>query len=341
MSATQSETDLMHPVNSPANTLPEYVERAHVGEISIRPPGVFTGAGVTVYAARGAREKMQRFAQRFFDEPTHGEVTSEVLGPVALFVFFNVDRLSSPAQPMGWTPNREFSLCFPLVLKFRDAPQRARLGLWAPYVVIDNARGMVTGRESWGWFKSYGVVDSPRHSKDGVESILQTMIFTSFDPNTEGKNEKLISVRSNAEATGVIEKIEHAVDDGEHLCREFLKLIAEGLDDSALFWDLVKMWKRHEIPAFNLKQFRAAEDASRACYQAITTCPLKVTNISSMHLLPANLEINITHCDSHRIVEQLGFPGQTFPTSASLFIEMDYEAENGEVLWQSNRISAI
>ena len=195
---------------------------------------------------------------------------------------------------------------------------------------------MVTGRESWGWFKGYGTVESPRDSStDCVDSSLRTMIFTSFDPNTEGKKEKLIQVRSKAGTAPMIEKIEHSLDDGGHLCQEFLNLLAEGVEDPVLFWDLVKMWAKHEIPAFNLKQFRAVEDSSKACYQAITTCPLKITKIHSMHRLPRNLEISITPCDSHRIVEQLGFPGQTFPTVRSLFTEMDYEADVGEVLWQA------
>ena len=280
---------------------------------------------------------MQAFAERFFDAPTNGEVRAEVLGPLALFVFFNVDKLSSPAQPMGWTPNKEFSLTIPLVLKFKDDPEKIRLGLWAPYVIIDNARGMVTGRESWGWFKGYGSVKSPRDpDKDGINSSMKTMIFTTFDPNTEGKTEKLISVRSTSGSNPGMDRIEAPRVRDNHMCREFLHLLSEGAEDPSLFWQMVKMWAKHEIPAFNLKQIRAAEDPGKACYQAITTSPLKITRLEGMHRLPGKMEITITPCESHRIVEQLGFPGQTFPVYRALFTEMDYEATSGEVLWQSS-----
>lgn len=326
------------PANATSPPLPDYVERSHVGELSIRPPGVFTGAGTTIYTATGDKDAMQALASRFFDEPTGGEVTARVLGPLALFVFFNVDRLSSPAQPVGWTPNHEFSLTIPLVLEFKNSSRKARLGLWAPYVIIDNARGMVTGRESWGWFKGYGTINAPRNpTRDGIASELSTLIFKTFDPETEGSFEPLIRITPEPGTTPVIEKIEHSTVETFHLCQEFLNLLAEGVEDPDLFLNMVKLWSRHEIPAFNFKQFRSAEDATKACYQAITTCPLKITAIHGMSLLPSDLKVDITPCESHQIVEQLGFPGQSFRTGRCLFSEMDYEATNGEVLWEARR----
>ena len=322
---------------APISSLPDFARREKAGELSIRPPGVFTGGGTMIYTASGKTASIQSFAESYFDAPTGGEVTAHALGPIVMFVFFNVDRLSSPAEPQGWTPNHEFSLTVPLVLKFKNQPLKARLGLWAPYVIIDNARGMVTGRESWGWFKGYGSVDSPRNpAADGTASRVSTMIFETFSPDTRGTVSDLVTVKPKPGGREpALETIAHAVDETGHLCREFIDLIAQGVEDLAVFGDLVRHWRRHEIPAFNLKQFRDTRDSSKACYQAITTSPLKINRIHGMSRVTGDLEIGITPCESHEIVPQLGLPGNRIDAGLSLFTEIDYEADDGEVLWQA------
>jgi hypothetical protein len=261
-------------------------------------------------------------------------VTVETLGPLVLFIFFNEERLTSPSQPIGWTPNHEFTITYPVILRQPGHPWKARLVLWSPMVLIDNARGMVTGRESWGFFKGFGQVVAPRDLSNNFVCSVDTVLFDKLDPQTEGRQSTLVKVSPTGDLSLPAEVLQIA-GDANHLCFEFLKLLADGVKDPALFWGLIKDWEKHELPVVNLKQFRDAKDSSKACYQALTTCQLVVNQLRSLQLLKTKCQISITPAESHNLVDLLGFPSNVVPVEFGMLADMDYQTGESGIIWSA------
>jgi uncharacterized protein with NAD-binding domain and iron-sulfur cluster len=315
-------------------SLPAYVDTLGMGQVSAPPPGVFTGTKAWVFGAFGDRDAMQALAHRYIAAPTNGAITVETLGPLILFIFFNEERLTSPSQPIGWTPNHEFTITYPVILREPGHPLKTRLVLWSPMVLIDNARGMVTGRESWGFFKGLGQVVAPQDLSNNFVCSVDTVLFDKFDPQTEGREATLVKVTPTGDLSVPAELMQFA-GGANHLCLEFLKLLANGVEDPSLFWGLIKDWAQHELPVVNLKQLRDAIDSSKACYQALTSCQLVVNELRSLHLLKTECQITITPAQSHQLVELLGFKSNVVPVEFGMLADMDYQTGDSGIIWSA------
>ncbi|MEM7394339.1 MAG: hypothetical protein AAF492_18530, partial [Verrucomicrobiota bacterium] len=88
-------------------------------------------------------------------------------------------------------------------------------------------------------------------------------------------------------------------------------------------------------PMVFLKQFPSVTDPDKACYQAITTVPIKMTKFHGGSMLDGNFEVNVYDYDSHPVRRDLGFaPGPLNPL-LSFYTNFDFYIGNGEVLWEA------
>lgn len=316
------------------SSLPLYVDIEGRCDASVMPPGVFVGTASWTFAVCADRDKLQALAQRILSDPTGGEWQVCVPCGVVLMIFFNEDRLNSPAQPIGWTPNHEFVCSIPVVLVNKQDPLKVHFGLLPPWVYIDNYRGMVTGRESWGYFKNLGTITAPKEWSSDFCCALDTLTFNPPGPDTEGEVTRLVTVAPISEITDPPSHIP-GLPPAQHAT--LVQLLRQHIAEDALelFEKAVMALEPFEIPAFNLKQFRDVSDPTRACFQSVTTSPLKVTKIESLHLLPEGLGVTIEECASAQMAELLGISGCPAPVLFGIGAEVEYAAISGETLWQA------
>jgi hypothetical protein len=314
--------------------LPAYIDIDGRADASVRPPGVFTGARAWVFGAYGDRARMQGLADRLITEPSGGALIATVPTRLVNFIFFNGDKLSSPNAPIGWTPNREFIIAFPLIVRRRGSPTGIRFGLLPAWVYINNYRGMVTGRESWGYFKNLGEVTSPKEWSSSFQCALDTLTFQPASPDTEGRVTRLVEVNLVPGTAASPALREGGAD--EHVTH-LVSLLAEHVEEDAadLFRDATAALTALSVPAFNLKQFRDVADGTKACYQAVTTSPLQVLSLSGLQKLRGDYTITIKDAASAQIAQILGLGASPIPVKFGIGAEPAYQAIAGEVLWQA------
>jgi hypothetical protein len=323
-------------------TLPEYVSLRNLGAESILPPGRFTGVITYMFALQGDINRMQALAERFLSAPTGGEIEVEVLSSTLLMMFNNVEKLSSPDDVMGWIPDCECALVMPVMMKKKGLLHPWRFELWMPYIFIDNARGMATGRESWGYPKELAQMTIPANPAEAVHFSVDTLVFTTFSSDTKGEVLPLIQV-DQVDQSGSHSELQGEWKDLQGLCKWMFKTLAHGAADIELLADLVKMWSESEVPVVNLKQFRHTADGTRACYQSLVSGPLKFTTVRRGGLLTSNYKVSIIPCDSHDIIGTFGLATDEqgrVDVQFGAWIDYDFDAMPGEVLWTAGIPSA-
>ena len=315
-----------------STALPTYVDIPGRADASVIPPGVFTGARSWVFAASGDRECLQALADQILSAPTGGALKVIVPSRLVLFMFYNGDKLASPRQPIGWTPNHECVIAFPVILHREGHIFDYHFGLLTPFVYIDNYRGMVTGRESWGYFKNLGNISAPKQWSPGFTCSLDTLNFQPASPDTEGVVSRLVTVNSTAS-----EFPTDITGESREQHRHLMELIAGHIEGDLLdiFWKAAEKLLPFQVSAFNLKQFRDVADGTKACYQAVTASPLEVNTIHSLQRLPPGLTISIETCANAGLAELLGLEPSPIPVQFAVGAELDYQATAGEVLWQA------
>lgn len=311
--------------------LPDYVDVNGRSDASVQPPGIFVNARTWTFGAYGNRASMQALADQLITTPTGGDITVKVPTKLVFFIFANADRLYSPNPPMGWTPNHEFIIATPVILRVKGETH-PRLGLLPSWVYIDNYRGMVTGRESWGYFKNLGVVTAPKTWSTPFLCALDTLVFDPASNNTQGVINRLVQVNSSSKIAPV------PVPGHQQEATTYLHtLLRSHVEEDALslFDEAATLLGKLSIPAFNLKQIRDTVDGTKACYQAITTSPLQVLQIMNLERLHDDCTVSTLNVANAQIAQVLGLGASPLPVKFGLGADINYQAIPGEVLWEA------
>ncbi len=320
-------------------SLPPYVECTTMGESSVLPPGRFEGVTSYAFAVRAQTESLRALVQRHLAAPTGGAWEVDVLGPVVLLVFNYARRLTAPNSHPGWTENHEATLTIPVVLRRPGLFHLPRIATWLPYIWIGNSRGMCTGRESWGYGKAIGDIPIPPIPAQATAWSVDTVVFPEFTPDTQGTRQTLLDLRRvDPPAPG-----DHPslwTEAGAFGLWLLEQAATHPLRDLELAFDALHDWAHGTMPVVNLKQFRDAVDGTRACYQGLVLSPLQVRGLRAGGPLSGQYDLRLLPCASHPIASQLGIesrPDGTIPVLGGAFVEWDFDAAPGEVLWEAPR----
>ncbi len=318
-----------------ASTLPAYVSQLGHGEQSCLPPGVIQGGRCSVFMVDIDADAAQAFVDAQLNAPAKGRVKYTVLGGTAMLSFLKAQKLFSGAEPIGWLPDGECAFWLPLVAWGEGL--LPRLTFWMPYIVIDSCSGMVTGRDVWGFLKETGTVDGPSIAQPDAPFVATATIFEKLAFDTPGKVAPLVRVERGADA-----KSEAWTSNGDawqrivhELTRGAGKLVARTLAALRLEIDLAVHLLEPKVPLVNLKQFRDAEDPTRACYQALVEGPCTLKAIHGGGFYWGRSTVQITPCESHQIARDLGLSGNTIEARFGFYVDMDFDAEAGKIVWQA------
>jgi uncharacterized protein with NAD-binding domain and iron-sulfur cluster len=309
-------------------TLPPYISFNRRGAIALRPPATFRGVKGYFFAVPTAAGAMQKLVDELLMPATHGAVTYEVSMQRALVSFLDIAECTSSVDSFGWVPGRECAIWIPL---FERRGRHVRPVLWSPYIFINYAIGMVTGREVWGWPKSFAEILLPNPAAGSVgEFTCKTQIFRLLRKETPGEWSRLFSVTQETpltRASGFAGKAEEAL-------RCFTNVFTRAAGP------LLGAFGVPMLSAVALKQFRDAEYPERACYQAIVNSPVRMTRFRSGGLLTGDFWLNIDTCESHQIAQDLfgkaqGAQGTRCKIESAAWAEFDFEALPGSVIVSS------
>jgi len=301
---------------------------------SMEPPGLIAGANMYAFLVPGDHAKMQAFVDKHLNVAPKATLEYKVIGSTNIAVFVEADRLTSTSQSVGWVPDNEFAF-FMLLVAFEDGVA-TRIVTYNPYIVVDTGIALVSGRESWGFPKEAGLVTSPDLADHDRRWIAQATLFSVLDADTEGVLQAWFQIRSAGpwDASQGLEKIWKTIEDAR---AGIEKLIGAFEDESHaesrdLIEALIANVKAASIPQANLKQFRDAEEPTKACYQAIIESASTIRKIYGGGLLLGKHTSRVTPAESHPLGADLGLKASD-EIGIGFWLRVDFIAEDGKTVW--------
>lgn len=298
-----------------ARVLPPYIE-TDANQIAAAP--IKLGVNVTMFLLDARYENLRAICDTQLNLPG-SPVTYRPLGPFCVLYCSTVDNYPL-VNPLGWVPEKDFGIWMPVVAgrgrEHTFVPER--IATYTPYIWVDNGVALIGGRSVFGFSKQLGAMSLPRTGAERGEFTLNTMVVDKYDPNTMGKDARLITVRRRDH--GLLGDLRDAWRTGENLVDAFGskldRVLAGGPELPVPTWgfarELIDKLGAGMRMVF-LKQFPDAVDGTRACYQAIVEADLPILTPVQGGKLDGDWEADIHRYDSHRLVETLGLS----PTSTN------------------------
>ena len=318
--------------------MPPYIERP--APIAAQPPGFIGDAWVYAFGLHANLDAIAKTCDAYLNPATGRELAYEPAMPMAVVTFLNASRMTSSVAPYGWMAEHECAIWVPLLATDTSGGHRVakRLVWWMPYVFVDTDAAMATGREVWGYPKQIGWFTLPAApSTPNATWTLATRLFTTLNPDTEGRVGPLLSITSATAAGADTESTWSSVAEA---ARDVLAIIRRELDMAIwpslkLAGNLIETIIHHEMPVVNLKQFRDCADPTQACYQAIVEAPCTVQTFYGGGLLSGSHHVSITPAESHPIVGELGLAGPDTQAIYAAWCHMDFLAMPGQEVCRS------
>jgi uncharacterized protein with NAD-binding domain and iron-sulfur cluster len=340
MQAARSITGFKRPITgqsprwlqpSPAQ-LPPYVE--YGGRATAPGPFLSLNGRLRSFLLEGDERRIADLVRRTLDDPAGPEVSYRAIGSKVLLMLGGFEHVSSMASPFDrWGAVSEIMAAFWIpVIAGRDLGDvflAERLGLAAPYVLVDNPMSYLGGRETYGYAKTMARFDPA----DGVGERQRVEAFGGDFGRDQGAAWRTFMEVAAREAENARPGGAGRLDGPEALVRELapelLRRNAEGdvvLPGVRLASSLLDDVLSGQMRQVFLKQFRDATDGTRACYQSVVEAPIDFKRVS---LRPSNRdwEVTILPLDNHPIDQEMGIASQR--ALLALEGELDMVVETG------------
>ncbi|MBV8894028.1 MAG: hypothetical protein JO266_19010, partial [Acidobacteria bacterium] len=218
----------------------------------------------------------------------------KVISRHVLLYFMYCDRVT--AQGIGWDADHEVGFFIPL--NESGGPAGERLVFWSPYIFIDSALGMVTGREIWGFRKTMGETGMPVNPGDPAHYWTKTTLFQQFGLNSHGELATVLEL-DGASATGPQHSSLADVMLG------IIRTLTSGVSLDGLGLLLNFLEGGGAMRLVNLKQLRAVESSNLAQHQALVEIDPQLDQLISVSVLRGDYRARVTQCASHHVVSDL------------------------------------
>jgi len=314
--------------------LPRFISFLRHGESDFAAPLIATNDSLFGFVLESDRNSVQQFVDATLGATSSG-ITYRVLGDHVILLFQHCGHFTSPDN-IGWAEDRETAILVPLIEHKPRAILPEKLVIWIPYLLIDVGLGMVTGRDVWGYNKTLGTTSMPKDPGDKAEFKCQTLIFRTFDRDTQARMENLITVT----AVGNLGPLAEAWRDAT----EVVKALRHTLGEFRLNWkgaetafDLVHTLLNRDVPVINLKQMRDSQQTRLASFQALVETNLEIKQFHGGGPLAGSYEVEFCDCESHAIARDFGFKlsNGKMPAKFAFWAKLDFNAPPGTTVWQA------
>jgi Acetoacetate decarboxylase (ADC) len=290
------------------------------GEQTLRPPGDCGDTRFFYFLLRADHDRLRALCDRYFNEPSGGACSYEPLG-IVLLAFTHVERLSSADPLRGTITYKDIAFWVPVW-----GGKTASLCLFPPFIFVDEAGTLVTGREVFGLPKQLGRFQMPLRFEDLAEApapAFRAEVAGTLEPGGPVTWHTLVTVDQIAKEEGA--------DHGR-----LLSLLEKLLVPEHLRSFKVPDWVSHltAVPALGLKQFRDASEPERACYQAIVEAPLSIVELfGPPKILFDAFEVTLMNLSSHPVAQILGLSDEPQRVPVTFYFEATMRMGTGTVVW--------
>lgn len=320
---------------------PRYVSRG--GDLVLRVPIENRRVRSYSFVVDADHDALTALCRRAFTEPSGGAIEVEPLLPLVVVACADIGHGQSAVEPdrgKGWSRERDMGFWVPVARGRRTGGRFhvEQLAWYQPYLFVDNAAGVITGREAFGFAKCPAVCRMPTRPDERAVFAVDTLRFETYGPDREATVGELFRLERGGD--GLLGTLASSFDSLVAAALEVQgRLLRRALGGGVrptleLLKNLYHQLTEGLVPMLFLKQFPAIEDASRACYQAIveTACDLdgwRGGGILDEHVL------TVHHADSHPIARDLGLATGPIETGWGFWADYDFIVRPGKVLWEA------
>jgi uncharacterized protein with NAD-binding domain and iron-sulfur cluster len=310
--------------------LPPYVE--YGGRATTPPPFLSMGGKMRGLLLEGEEDRIADLVDRMFNVPAGGSMDYRSLGSNVLLLLGGFDHVSCLTPPFDrWGSVAEIMASFWVpVMAGRDLGPTflaERLVLAVPYIFVDNPMSYLGGRETYGYAKTMARFDP-------ADALGVRVTMVAFGANFGGEEgaawRPYLEVEEVGSQDGASERpLEGPAGLVRRLVGDLPALNSEGeivLADIRLTADLVDTMLAGQVHQLFLKQFRDADDGTRAAYQSVVEAPVRILRVSNK-LVGRDADVTIHQLDSHPIGQELGVTSQR--AQIVFDAELDMVVEHG------------
>lgn len=303
------------------------------------PPAPFASLDTLLYGFwfEADEDKLDALCRKVFAEPSGGAIDYRPLGPNVMVSWGNIGKVvpeTPPYDEMGSLQEPQVAIWIPVAITEEssagdDAPA---FGMFVPYIWLDNAMSLATGRELFGYPKAWGWPEFPQ---EGAEPVWKLDAFglKTYEPDSKAGRYPLLEVDVGDTLPGddreldlldVAREVAGELFDFEDEEVDFpwLRIVRTGIQDLA----------RRRFAGVFLKQFRSVEDGLAASQQQIVKVRYQVKRMKARPTLRKH-SLTVHQLDSHPVIEELGLTSQT--TELAYRCEMDFDVGDGGVVWDA------
>jgi hypothetical protein len=317
--------------------LPPYVDYGSMTTV----PAPFSSLNTTLqgFWVEADGERLQALCRKVFSETSGGAVDVRPLGHHVMITWGNIERVVSRTPPFdhrGGVAEPQVAIWVPAatVRERRGRVIAESFKMFVPYIWLDNAMSLATGRELFGYPKSWGWPGFPSATDQG---FTLDVFGLDFGDDQLAARHRLFELTP----TDPLPIGERALDGLRAVARDIADELFERRDDVHVIpglhfvEDLLHDLVRELVPGIFLKQFRSVEDGLGAALQQIVAAHCKVTRLRAARLAHRH-ELTVHQLDSHPVITELGLRSQT--TELAYEVEMDFDVGGGTVLWDAHSL---
>jgi len=298
--------------------LPPYIDLPGSGEYSM--PYTFTGVNQQVFVLSASLDRLKSVTDQWLNAIPGSDYRFEPLFPFVMCSPIWIDRVTSPDWN-GWMHESEITFAY-YVACFRGV-LLDHIAVVIPYLVVDNPRAVLEGREICGYRKVSGEMEYVAGTWQPCAA--STGVFKTRLPDERWQTAEVVRilpppVYGSAVRDATWEDI-HALEQlaGQTLVMDVAVAIEHG----------IAMFKTLSIRNVFVVQLRDAEYSASAGYQALIEMPLEITNLVYARALPDGFSVKLTDYASYPLISDLGIEVDENNVAKSL---LSYQAYFNAVL---------
>lgn len=316
---------------------PDYVTYGGLGNV----PGPLHCNGTTLYAfgAECDYAKLDALCRRCFAGPSHGAVDYRPLGPHVMITFGVIDSIVPglpPFSTMGHVTEPQVAIWIPAaeVRAEGDDLVAHRFVVFNPFIWLDNPISLASGREVYGYPKTFGWPVLP---EGGAPGPFRLDVFgMDYERNEQPRRARLLELEPIAD-----NPLDDLVwEDLLSLGRHFRAVMAYEEPGQQVRTGLRVAGNiggglvRKQITQLFFKQIRAADDGLKADLQQIVEAPTDIRRFKARRLAD-DYRLRVHPLDSHPLAGDLGLADQDLQVGYE--ISMDFTIQPGRIVWDVNR----
>jgi len=201
------------------------------------------------------------------------------------------------------------------------------LAWFLPYLFVDEANAIATGREAFGFNKQAAQFQKPERIEN-PEFTADTLGFKQFHPEAIAQKERLLELRAASRDVSQTKRSDFASVKNK-IAGELLRNVRADLGGGVV--EFAARFVNDHVPLVFLKQFRDAQNTRKACYQKLIEASLNIEAFYEGGVFLEAYTLSVAALASHPIAQNLGLAAEQKSTLGA-WLKADFTLGNGAEL---------